>query len=183
MPELLLLDGYCLSSQMYDNPAYTPTGQFAPSVSGSYITLLMLFSFVTLSLPPPSFLPPSLPPSLPPFLPPSLPLFLPPSSLSPSLPQPLSASPSPLVNPRQEAYQMRQLSMSVTDNKSAAANLRAQLKGGLSQNPGTPQSGQGGSSISSTPSQSPSVQNGSLTPTPGPQKRKRDGKDRKNGPH
>ena len=119
-----------------------------------------------------SLLPPLSLSSLPPSIWPSLPLFLPP----PSPHQPLSSSPSPIVNPRQEAYQMRQLSMSVSDNKSAAASLRAQLKGGLSQNPGTPQSKQGGISTTSTSSQSPSDFNGAITPISGPRKRKREGR-------
>ena len=69
---------------------------------------------------------------------------------------------------------MRQLSMSATDNKSAAANLRAQLKGGPTDIPGTPQpSGQGEFSTSSQ--KTPDVPNGSGTPDSASRKRKRAG--------
>jgi 5'-3' exoribonuclease 2 len=100
---------------MYDNPAYTPQGQFAPS--------------------------------------------------------PLSASPSPIINPRQEAYQMRQLSMS------AAANLRAQLKGGPAKISGE------GNSSSQTPSEPPAAANGAtVTPITGPRKRQREDSDSESEP-
>ena len=75
---------------------------------------------------------------------------------------------------------MRQLSMSATDNKSAAASLRAQLKGGPSDIPGTPQpSGQGEFSTSSQ--KTPAVPNGSGTPDSAIRKRKRAGEWRENG--
>jgi 5'-3' exoribonuclease 2 len=69
---------------------------------------------------------------------------------------------------------MRKFSMSATDNKSAAASLRAQLKGGP-----TPQ---GDISSSTTPSQSPSNANGSITPITATRKRKKEDSDSESEP-
>ena len=64
---------------------------------------------------------------------------------------------------------MRQLSMSTSDNKSAAANLRAQLKGGPAKISGE------GNSSSQTPSEPPAAANGAtVTPITGPRKRQRE---------
>ena len=65
---------------------------------------------------------------------------------------------------------MCQLSMS--SNKSAAADLRVELKGDKKSE--TPKSE---ISAASTPSRSPSGFNGSITPISGPRKRKRDDSD------
>ena len=65
--------------------------------------------------------------------------------------QPAGSSPSPIHNPRQEAYQMRMASSSLATNQSAASNLKDQLKrsslgGGGGQGGGGGEGGGGGGS-------------------------------------
>ena len=52
-----------------------------------------------------------------------------PHTLTP--PQPLGSSPAALQNPRQEAYQMRQMTTSLSANQSAATDLKSMLKKGV----------------------------------------------------
>ena len=54
--------------------------------------------------------------------------------------QPIGSSPSPVHNPRQEAYQMRMASTSsLVSNQTAASSLKQQLKSGLDDGPTNPQ--------------------------------------------